>query len=151
MQLILGPNYQAKEDFKIKPFASRVLADSGCSRSILPYSLIKEKNLRYVEAIGEELLDAQDNQMNIIGKLHIQASFEKNSTLMDCLISNAVDEVIVSWYDSTSLGLHLAIEKASKIISERKDGKNSPKRASQEELIAKSLILTNDKNDTVLS
>ena len=89
--------------------------------------------------------------MNIIGKLHIQASFEKNSTLMDCLISNAMDEVIVSWYDSTSLGLHLVIEKASKIISERKDGKNSPKRASQEELAAKSLILTNNKNNTVLS
>ena len=96
-------------------------------------------------------MNAQDNQMNIIGKLHIQASFEKNSTLMDCLISNAVDEVIVSWYDSTSLGLHLAIEKASKIISERKDGKNSAKRASQEELVAKSLILKNDKNDSVLS
>ena len=121
IKIKLGPNYQTTTECKIRPFFSAVLADSGASRSICPYSLVKDKNIKFMDAPNDILVDAQNNRMDIKGRFYIEAMYQDKKVLIDCLISDSVEEFIVSWYDAIALGLHLAIENAAK----SEDSKNS--------------------------
>ena len=115
IKIKLGPNYQTVKECKIRPFFTPVLADSGASRSICPYSLIKDKNIKYMDAPNDILVDAQNNKMDVKGRFLIEAMYQDKKVLLDCLISESVGEFIISWYDAIALNLHLAIENAAKM------------------------------------
>ena len=119
IKIKLGPNYQTVTECKIRPFFTPVLPDSGASRSICPYSIVKDKNMKYMDAPNDILVDAQNNRMDIKGRFHIEAMYKDKKVLIDCLISDSVEEFIVSWYDAIALNLHLAIEHAAKLKNAR--------------------------------
>ena len=93
-EVSFGPNYQAKDDFVTKVFKKPALPDSGATRTILPHALVMEKNLKYINAPEETLVDASENEMSVIGKLSIQARFKDKVTLLNCIISDSVSEII---------------------------------------------------------
>ena len=45
------------------------------------------KNLKYINAPEETLVDASENQMSVIGKLSIQVRFKDKVTLLNCIIN----------------------------------------------------------------
>ena len=86
------------------PFLCEFIPDSGATRTILPYSLVKTYGLK-LDPSNEVIRAANNTKMACEGQIKLAIRCHGKTIEVQALVSSAVKDMLVAWFDLVDLGI----------------------------------------------